>query len=73
MDERPEFPPDAEEAWTPVPEAEWPGLPVTKFHCPVHAVPEERQIVSQGGERMYRYACPVEGCGHEWTVKGIRA
>lgn len=59
--------------WRPQAEDEWGSLPVTKFLCPVHGVPEERQIVSQGGERMYRYACPVAGCSHEWTVKRIRA
>lgn len=49
------------------------AAPLTKFRCPVHAVPEERNVVPQGGEWMIRYSCPVEGCGHTWTVKRLRA
>ena len=73
MDETPDAKAADEGDLAPLPEEEWGSLPVTKFLCPVHGVPEERQIVSQDGQRMYRYACPVEGCDHEWTVKRIRA
>ena len=76
MEERPRNEPDPlipEDGWYPVPEEDWGAAPVTKFRCPVHLVPEEWQIVSQDGQRMIRYSCPVAGCGHEWTVKRIRA
>ena len=63
----------SEDGWYAVPEEDWGAAPVTKFRCPVHLVPEEWQIVSQDGQRMIRYSCPVAGCGHEWTVKRIRA
>ena len=76
MEERPHNKPDPvvpEDGWYAVPEEDWGAAPVTKFRCPVHLVPEEWQIVSQGGQRMIHYSCPVAGCGHEWTVKRIRA
>lgn len=76
MEEPPHTEPEPvipEDGWYAVPEEDWGGAPVTKFRCPVHLVPEEWQIVSQGGQRMIRYSCPVAGCGHEWTVKRIRA
>ncbi|HJU86143.1 MAG TPA: hypothetical protein VJ788_02100 [Gemmatimonadota bacterium] len=69
--EAPPTPPAADRS--PALEEEWDAAPVTKFRCPVHLVPEEWQIVSQDGQRMIRYACPIDGCGHEWTVKRLRA
>ena len=71
-DQKP-LPPPPRDGWNAAPEEDWGGAPVTKFRCPVHLVPEEWQIVSQDGQRMIRYSCPVQGCGHEWTVKRIRA
>lgn len=76
MEERPHLEPDpllSEDGWNAAPGDDWGGAPVTKFRCPVHTVPEEWQIVSQDGQRLIRYSCPVEGCGHEWTVKRLRA
>ncbi len=69
-----ETPPEpAGNGWNAALKDDWGGAPVTKFRCPVHLVPEEWQIVSQDGQRLIHYACPVEGCGHQWTVKRIRA
>ncbi len=48
-------------------------LPITKFRCPVHGVPETPEVIWQNGERMIRYECPVEECDHDWTVKRLRA
>jgi hypothetical protein len=76
MEERPHLDPEpalSEDGWYAVHEEDWGGAPVTKFRCPVHSVPEEWQIVSQDGQRMIRYSCPVAGCDHEWTVKRLRA
>ena len=76
MEESPHTEPEpsiSEDGWYAVPEEDWGAAPVTKFRCPVHLVPEEWQIVAQAGQRMIRYSCPVVGCGHEWTVKRIRA
>ena len=63
---------NSEDGWYATLEEDWGGAPVTKFRCPVHLVPEEWQIVSQDGQRMIHYSCPVEGCVHEWTVKRLR-
>jgi len=76
MEQPPEYeatPTPPTEDWNHSLEEEWGAAPVTKFRCPVHSVPEEWQIVSQDGQRMIRYSCPVAGCGHEWTVKRLRA
>jgi hypothetical protein len=71
-DQKP-LPPPLRDGWNAAPEEDWGGAPVTKFRCPVHLVPEAWQIVSQDGQRLIHYSCPIEGCGHEWTVKRIRA
>jgi hypothetical protein len=71
-DQKP-LPPPLQDGWNAAPEEDWGGAPVTKFRCPVHLVPEAWQIVSQDGQRLIHYSCPIEGCGHEWTVKRIRA
>jgi hypothetical protein len=76
MEELPEqepLPTPSGDGWNTAPEEDWGGAPVTKFRCPVHLVPEAWQIVSQDGQRLIHYSCPVAGCGHEWTVKRIRA
>ena len=57
MEDPPHMEPEpvvSEDGWYAIPEEDWGGAPVTKFRCPVHLVPEEWQIVSQGGQRMIR-------------------